>query len=151
MPTPILPEPPSLPQLPEPPDAPTTVAPTIRRTLAGLRAESERRTRPGRLLELAPLLAPALAARDAAATNRTTAPAASASDPLVGLLAQMRAVTTQYVCALRADGVPVERMLPGVKALVREAMRAERWHDDHAAQVLTVLVVEWSIAAYYDR
>lgn len=75
----------------------------------------------------------------------------AASDPLPGLLATLRAVTTRYVCRMRGDGARPEQMLVRVKACVREAMAAEGWHDPEAVQALTAAVVGWSIAAYYDR
>lgn len=74
-----------------------------------------------------------------------------AADPITGLLAQLRAATTVYVCRLRSDGARPEQMLVGVKALVREAMVADGWYDPEATQALLAHVVRWSIAAYYDR
>ena len=82
-----------------------------------------------------------------------TAPSAreDGADPLVGLLAQLREAVTRYVCQLRADGARPEQMLVRVKALVREAMAAEGWHDPAAVQTLTAEAVRWSIDAFYDR
>ncbi|HEY0776999.1 MAG TPA: hypothetical protein VGD56_03440 [Gemmatirosa sp.] len=74
-----------------------------------------------------------------------------AFDPVPGLLAQLRAATTVYVCGLQATGARPEQMLVRVKALVRDAMAAEGWHDVEATDALVAHVVRWSIAAYYDR
>lgn len=80
------------------------------------------------------------------------APAADGTpDRLGGLLTELRAATTQYVCAVRSEGARPEQMLVGVKAFVREAMVAEGWPDRDAVQAITAEVVGWSIAAYYDR
>lgn len=74
-----------------------------------------------------------------------------AGDPLAEALAQFRAATACYACALRSEGARPEQMLVRVKAFVREAMAAEGWSDYEAVQALTAEAVGWSIAAYYDR
>lgn len=89
--------------------------------------------------------APTVAAASPTAPSLDAAP-----DLLVGLLAQLRAVTTRSVRRMRAAGARPEQMLVRVKACVREALAAEGWHDVEAVQVITAHVVSWSIAAYYD-
>lgn len=118
------------------PEPAPTPGSAVRGAVRGLRGEAERRAWATR-----PLFRPAAVPSTGAAE----------SDPLVGHLAQLRAVTTQFVCGLRADGARPEQMLPRVKTLVREAMSAEGWHDPEAARALTEHVVRWSIDAYYDR
>lgn len=73
------------------------------------------------------------------------------ADALTGLLAELRAGTTVQVCALRARGVPPERVLCEVKTSFRDAMAAEGWGDPRAMEPLMRRVVRWSIEAYYDR
>lgn len=77
--------------------------------------------------------------------------AADAAPPpeLVPLLAQLRASVAAYVCRLRDDGVPPERAIAGVKAVVQEA----RSPDGRLAgpDQLMAQVVRWSIEAYYDE
>ena len=135
----------------------------MRGAVRRLRREHTRRARPVR--PSAPLAAgtPALATWLARASAPESAGAGDGeveadagtdgadSDPLVGLLETLRAVTTRYVCRMRGAGARPEQMLVRVKACVREAMDAEGWHDPEAAQMLTAAVVTWSIAAYYDR
>lgn len=88
---------------------------------------------------------------DAPLSTALGASAERAPDPhLAGLLAQLRAVTTRYVCGLRAAGVRPEQMLVQVKAFVRDAMTADGWLDPAATRALTAEVVRWSIVAYYD-
>ena len=114
----------------------------LRRAVHDLRVEAERRA-----WTLRPV-------RDGVGTPFTLPPdrtsREAASDPLVGLLAQLRAVTTRYVYALRAQGARPEQMVVRVKAFVRESMGAEGWSDPEATRVLTAEVVRWSIDAYYD-
>ncbi|GLC26971.1 hypothetical protein [Roseisolibacter agri] len=109
--------------------------PVVRRALHELRIESERRRR---TVHDAPVALLAI-------------PEGAASDPLVGLLAELRAVTTRFVVRLRADGAPPEQMLVRVKAMVRDALAAEGWRDPECMRELTDAVVGWSIDAYYDR
>ena len=45
-------------------------------------------------------------------------------------------------------GTPVERLVPEVKGLVREATACEGWCDP--TDTLMAQVVRWAIAAYYD-
>jgi hypothetical protein len=66
----------------------------------------------------------------------------------VALRAQLRASVTAYVCHLRGDGVPAERMLVLVKSAVREATPPEL--DVWEACELMEDVVRWSVEAYYD-
>lgn len=67
---------------------------------------------------------------------------------LVGLLAALRAGVSVYVCGRRQECVPIWRVLPEVKALIREA-------DPEVAHLATLAplvdqVVRWTIEAYYD-
>jgi hypothetical protein len=50
---------------------------------------------------------------------------------------------------LVADGVAAERVVPGVKALVREAASCEGWVD--AGDALTARAVRRAVEAYYDE
>ena len=70
------------------------------------------------------------------------------SPELVRLLAHLRSAVTRYTHERRDAGAPVERVVPEVKGLVREATACERWCDP--ADTLTAQVVRWAIAAYYD-
>lgn len=60
----------------------------------------------------------------------------------------LRAVVRRYTRERRASGVSVERLLPEVKGLVREAETAAGWHD--VDESLMTRVVRWTIDAYYD-
>ena len=114
----------------------------LRSAVHDLRLETERRAgalRPTRDGRGTPFTLPA-----------DRSPRDGAADPLVALLAQLRAVTTRYVYALRAQGARPEQMLVRIKAFVRDSMRAEEWSDPEATRVLTAEVVRWSIDAYYD-
>jgi hypothetical protein len=77
--------------------------------------------------------------------------ASGPTDPLVALLATLRASTTRFARGLRADGVPEEQVVVRVEAFVREAMAAEGWQDPGAVEALTSAVVGWSIAACHGR
>ncbi len=135
------------------PAAPTTVG----RLMHDLRTAAERRACAGRVTfggarDALPLATAAAAGTTPAAeAPAAECPAEAARDPLVGLLAELRAVTTRYVRGLRAGGARPEQMLVQVKAFIQDAMAAEGWHDSEAAQALTAEVVGWSIAAYYDQ
>jgi hypothetical protein len=129
---------------PTDPAAEPATAAEVRRAVHDLRVAAER---PGAAI-------PAWATRTRPApagpgASRGDGPA-DASDPLVGLLAQLRAVTTRYVRGLRAGGARPEQMLVRVKELLNEAMTSDGWRDPAAATALTAEVVRWSIAAYYD-
>jgi hypothetical protein len=71
------------------------------------------------------------------------------SPELLRRLAHLRATVTRYVWGRRAAGVPVERVLPEVKGLVREAMAREGWCDP--SDTLLAPVVRWAITAYVER
>ena len=71
------------------------------------------------------------------------------SPELARLLAALRASVVRYVHERRAAGTPVERIVPELKSLVREAATREQWRD--AGDTLREQVVRWAIAAYYDR
>lgn len=78
--------------------------------------------------------------------------ASGASPELVERLAELRAAVWTYVRRRRDAGTPVQRVLPEVKALVREALAWEgatgAWSYE-AVELLTEPVVRWAIAAYY--
>ena len=76
-----------------------------------------------------------------------TDPASSAA--LVRLLDHLRSTVAAYVTGRRADGAPIERVLPEVKCLAREAASCEQWYDP--ADTLMKQVVRWTIDAYYDQ
>jgi hypothetical protein len=65
------------------------------------------------------------------------------------VLLRLRTQLTHYVARRRAAGVPIERVLPEVKCLVRESQSVERWADPAGA--LMAQIVGWSITAYYDE
>jgi len=75
----------------------------------------------------------------------------AATESVVGLLAQLRAIVTRNVCRMRAEGAWPEQVLVQVKTWLREAMTAERWNEPRILEALNARVVDWSIAAYYDR
>jgi len=75
----------------------------------------------------------------------------AARDTVVGLLAQLRAIITRHVCRMRAEGAWPEQVLVVMKTVLREAMTAERWNEPRILEALTARIVDWSIAAYYDR
>ena len=81
-------------------------------------------------------------------TPGDAAPAAQPSADLVGLLDRLRAAVARYVGGRRLAGAPVERVLPEVKGLVREAAAPEASHEP--AEALMRRVVGWTIAAFYD-
>jgi hypothetical protein len=68
---------------------------------------------------------------------------------LAPLLVQLRGSLATLVGVLREEGQPIERVIPRVKALVREAARAERWPGP--LDVLVARVVRWTIETYYER
>jgi hypothetical protein len=70
------------------------------------------------------------------------------SPQLLRLLEHLRSTVARYVSARRAEGAAVERVLPEVKCLVREAESSEGWRD--GSDVIMAQVVRWTIAAYYD-
>lgn len=65
------------------------------------------------------------------------------------LVAALRARVEGLVCRRRAHGVPVERVIPEVRRLVREAELAEG--DPDALGVLDAQVVRWALDAYLDE
>ena len=75
------------------------------------------------------------------------APPAEPSADLARLLDHLRTTVVRYVSDRRRAGVPVQRVLPEVKGLVREAVAYEGWYDP--AETLMQQVVGWTIAAYY--
>ena len=68
---------------------------------------------------------------------------------LLRVLTRLRTQLTRYVVRRRTAGVPIERVLPEVKCLVRESQSVERWADP--AGTLMAQIVRWSITAYYDE
>jgi hypothetical protein len=85
------------------------------------------------------------AAASAPAPVGDTAP----STALVHLLQHLRTTVAAYVASRRAEGAAIERVLPEVKCLVREAASCEQWHDPMDA--LMAQVVRWTIDAYYEQ
>lgn len=81
----------------------------------------------------------------AACSVAETAPSAA----LVHLLNHLRSTVAAYVSGRRAEGAAIERVLPEVKCLVREAASCEQWHDP--ADTLMAQVVRWTIDAYYEQ
>ena len=71
------------------------------------------------------------------------------SPELLRSLAHLRATVTRLARERRGAGVPVERVIPEVKQLVREAAAGEG--SLHAGGTLAAQVVTWTISAYYDR
>ena len=71
------------------------------------------------------------------------------SAELVRLLDHLRRTVGRHVRERRAAGLPIERVLPEVKGLVREATALEGWFD--SADTLMAHVVRWIILAYYDQ
>lgn len=83
------------------------------------------------------------------AATGDTASSEHASADLTRLLEQLRTAVARYVGERRLAGAPIERVLPEVKGLVREAVAHDEWHDPAAA--LMQQVVGWTIATYYDQ
>jgi hypothetical protein len=71
------------------------------------------------------------------------------SPELLRLLGQLRWSVTRYAQGQHAATVPIERVLPEVKGVVREAESGEGWRDPSDA--LMAQVVRWTIEAYYDE
>jgi hypothetical protein len=71
------------------------------------------------------------------------------SADLTPLLGQLRSTVGRYVRDRRAAGLAVERVVPEVRGLVREASAREGWSDP--ADMLMTRVVGWTIGAYYDE
>jgi hypothetical protein len=85
--------------------------------------------------------------RPAVSGDAAASPRASSAD-LVGLLGHLQLAVGRYVCDRRQAGAPIERVLPEVKGLVREASAREGWHDP--ADALMHQMVGWTITAFYD-
>jgi hypothetical protein len=71
------------------------------------------------------------------------------SPELVRLLGHLQSTVTRFVHERREAGAAVERVIPEVKGLVREAASCEGWVDP--ADTLTAQVVRWTITAYHDE
>jgi hypothetical protein len=67
---------------------------------------------------------------------------------LADLLADLQLCVVNYVYRRRAEGAPVERVLPEVRCLVREAESCERWSDPD--DLLVAQAERWSREAYAD-
>lgn len=67
---------------------------------------------------------------------------------LADLLADLRLCVVNYVYRRRAEGASVERVLPEVRCLVREAESCERWTDPE--DLLVAQAERWSLEAYAD-
>lgn len=81
--------------------------------------------------------------------TRTDVVGEEAPPALVGLLAALRASVTVYVCGRRRAGAPIERVLPEIKSLVRDAESSMGSLETLAP--LVAQVVGWTIEAYYDQ
>lgn len=88
---------------------------------------------------------PAYARRSA---DRRSAPAARPSPGLVRRLDDLRTAVTQHTVALRDEGMPLERVLAAMAAIVELAERLEGQPDELG--VLLGRVRLWSLAAYVD-
>lgn len=134
-------------------DVADALVPAVRTTLSRLRFEPGRRERLAHPADRAGSGSPASGSmtRQGEGDGAGLTAGPDGSDPLVGLLAQLRAIVTRYASGARARGVPPERMLASLKELAQEGMGAEQWHDPATARLLTALMVRWSISAYYDQ
>jgi hypothetical protein len=83
------------------------------------------------------------------ATAEWDDPSEWTSPELLRLLTQLRGTVTRYAQERRAAHVPIERVVPEVKSVVREAESGEGWRDP--ADGLMAQVVRWTIEAYYDE
>ena len=68
---------------------------------------------------------------------------------LDGLFGHLQTSLARYVGERRDAGLSVERVVPEVQALVREAMLGEGCRD--AGDTLMARVVRWTVAAYHVR
>jgi hypothetical protein len=71
------------------------------------------------------------------------------SAELALLLARLQEAVAQYVAARRADGTPMERVLPEVQCVVREAESADGTFA--GSEALLGQVMRWAVAAYRDE
>jgi hypothetical protein len=71
------------------------------------------------------------------------------SPVLARLLGHLQETVARYVAGRRTEGAPIERVLPEVRCVVREAESAEGPFG--ASEALMGQVVRWVIAAYQDR
>jgi hypothetical protein len=76
-------------------------------------------------------------------------PSERSSPELLRQLGQLRWSVTRYAQSRRAMRVPIERVVPEMKAVVREAESGEGWRDP--ADALMAQVVRWTIEGYYDE
>jgi hypothetical protein len=101
---------------------------------------------------LAPEAVPEDATERAAQAWRlpATCPVVPAEEPSVELsrlLHRLRTTVARYVGDRCRAGAPVQRVLPEVRSLVREAVAYEGWYDP--GETLMEQVVGWAVAAYY--
>src|SRR5205085_900167 len=71
----------------------------------------------------------------------------STADELPELLANLRSSVTRHVGERRAAGVPIARVIPEVRCLVREAESCESVREPSDA--LLAQVIRWTVAAYF--
>jgi hypothetical protein len=71
-----------------------------------------------------------------------------ATPELAGLLVRLRETVARYVAERRADGACLERVLPEVRCIVREAESADGGFA--ASEALMRQVLRWAAAAYDD-
>lgn len=94
-------------------------------------------------------------ARDPTGPVRRDAPvdladALDAPTPELGrLLARLRSTITRLAHARRDAGTPLDRVVPEVRRLVREAAAREGWAEPTDA--VTARVVHWAVVAYYSE
>ena len=70
------------------------------------------------------------------------------SPDLAPLFAVVRQRVALHVRQRRGEGAPLERVVPELRCLVREAQSSEGWHDP--TDVLMAVVVGWAVETYYD-
>ena len=74
---------------------------------------------------------------------------ADPSAELTLLLDRLREHVAVLVRIGRAEGLPIQQVLPQVKGLVREAESCERWNDP--ADIIMAHVVRWTTEIYYEH
>ena len=90
----------------------------------------------------------AAAPRTMAAPLADTRIVSGVESELADLLADLHLCVINYVYRRRAEGASVERVLPEVRCLVREAESCERWNDPD--DLLVTQAERWSREAYAD-
>ena len=70
------------------------------------------------------------------------------SPRLVTLLEDARQRVSAHVRQRRAEGASIERVIPELRCLVREAQSCEEWYDP--TDFLMAVVVGWAVDSFYD-